>query len=486
MARHHLNRRTFLRGLGGATVALPFLEIMSEAKGATASPLRYLVCFGGVSIAGERSTPNELVPNTIGANYDLKTATAPFGTTNIASEISIISGLKIPSAGSGAVPAGGRINSFHSTMVSPLLSGVRSTSGDTEALGPSSDQVVAAAFGAVTTFPSIAYCIQASTYTQPNGHLGHLMSYKKVNGQLIPIAPVVSPQAAFKALFGTYVPPSSTSAETKKKDLDRRARLSVLDLVRDDSQLLLKRLGGADARRVQQHYDEVRDLEKQVAALPPIAQGSCVVPADPGADPAIGGNIQDPNYEINYKIDTGYSGEEQRAKIFCDLIRMAFACDLTRVGSLMFTHFSSMMNMYQVTGLASDLHELTHGQEGIGGDGTHHVAQALAWHLKHFGYLADSMRSCADGDGTLLDHSALVFLFEGGHGTDPSSGTNPSPHSTENMVALVAGRAGGLKAGLHIPFPGGHPVQVMVTAMNAVGVPTQALGEVSGKVPGLL
>ena len=81
---------------------------------------------------------------------------------------------------------------------------------------------------------------------------------------------------------------------------------------------------------------------------------------------------------------------------------------------------------------------------------------------------------------------AIVFLHEGGHGLDPSSGNMNSSHSTENMACLIAGRAGGLRAGEHIRLQNKQPAQVLATAMNAVGVPTTGLGEVSGTIPELI
>jgi hypothetical protein len=85
----------------------------------------------------------------------------------------------------------------------------------------------------------------------------------------------------------------------------------------------------------------------------------------------------------------------------------------------------------------------------------------------------------------MLDNIAAVLVHEGGHGKDYYSGRFPSAHSTDNMACLVAGRAGGLHPGLHIPAPGAHPASALVTAMNAVGVPTTALGEVKGEIPSL-
>ena len=159
-------------------------------------------------------------------------------------------------------------------------------------------------------------------------------------------------------------------------------------------------------------------------------------------------------------------------------------CDLSRVGTLMFTTQQSHMNMYQLIGLASDLHQL--GHYGAPGGQTLNVSMAIAWHLKHFAYFIDKCRSTPEGNGTLLDSLAASFVFEGGHGMDFGSGDPNSPHSTENMIVLLGGRAGGLKHGHHIVASGMHPANVLVSAMNAVGVPVTSLGEVEGGIPGLI
>jgi hypothetical protein len=112
------------------------------------------------------------------------------------------------------------------------------------------------------------------------------------------------------------------------------------------------------------------------------------------------------------------------------------------------------------------------------------VSKAIAWHVKHFAYLVGKFRDTIEGAGRLIDNSVLLLLHEGGHGLDTSSGKTNSAHSTENMACLIAGRAGGLKPGQHVVAAGKYPAHVVITAMNAVGVPG-GLGEVSGAIPEL-
>jgi hypothetical protein len=159
---------------------------------------------------------------------------------------------------------------------------------------------------------------------------------------------------------------------------------------------------------------------------------------------------------------------------------MAFVCDLTRVATLMISSRQSNMNLYAPLGIPSSVHGFGHSY------GTDVVSKALAWHVKFFAYLVAKLRDTPEGDGHVLDNCALVFLTEGGHGLDAASGKQYSSHSSENMAVLVAGHAGGLRAGQHVAAPGMHPANVLVTAMNAVGVAGDTLGEVSGTIPGLL
>jgi hypothetical protein len=135
------------------------------------------------------------------------------------------------------------------------------------------------------------------------------------------------------------------------------------------------------------------------------------------------------------------------------------------------------MNMFNFGGWESDMHELTHyaGPEES-------VADAVGFHLRQFGKLVAKLRDSPEVDGnTILDHSALVLVLEGGWGWDPEGG-DYSTHSTENMACFVAGGAGGLRQGEHIVAPNKHPGQVVLTAMQAVGH-EGGMGELTDPLP---
>lgn len=480
-----ISRRTLLKGIGGTVLGLPVLEAMfpgsrSARAAALNIPKRYIVCFGGQSLGADNDPVHNLyAPNTVGPNYDLKLALAPLANHgNIKNEITVVSGLKIPTANGGSVPAGGRSDDFHISSLSPLLSGVRS--GPLKVNGVTSDQLVANAIGGGTTFKSLVYRVQAAWYLNTSSPSGRdLISYRRnADGSLSGIPSTVSPKAAFNSLFAGWMPPDP--AEAAHREFLLRQRKSVLDLVAADTERLVEKLGTADRARMSRHLDEIRDLERRVEAIPPESGGACQMPVDPGEDPPIGGS-QGSSGGSSFDVNAGYSDEETRARVFCDLIHMAMICDSTRVASLQFTMAQSHMNMHPLTGIPYDLHEIAHG-----GPGTIGVSKGIAWHMKHFAYLVAKFRDTPEDAGNMLHNTAMVFLHEGGHGYDPSSGKTYSSHCTDNMACLIAGRSGGLSPGRHVVATDKHPAQVLATAMNAVGVPTPALGEVQGTIPELL
>jgi Protein of unknown function (DUF1552) len=221
----------------------------------------------------------------------------------------------------------------------------------------------------------------------------------------------------------------------------------------------------------------------------------CPMPPHPGDDPPIGDSVDpsvDPTAEEYggfYMNANGYSDEDLRASLMVDLIHMAFVCDLSRVASFMLSYATCCMNMFPLLGIASDLHGITHGGIGDEEDVVQDaLADAAAWHVGHFARLVQKLRDSESPAGTsLLDDTALVLGFEGGWGLDLQSGATLSPHSTQNMVMLIGGRAGGLHAspGGHLRAPGVHPCAVINTALAAVGV-AETLGEVTDTIDALL
>lgn len=479
------NRRRFLRGLGGFAVALPFLEYFAPKPAEAAPPpKRYAFLFGGMSIGSYGN--DKIAPASAGPlEGNLTRALMPLGDLGITDVVSLVSGLEIPVGVES--PTAGRPGSFHSTSHQVLSTGHRYEGGELAA--PSSDWVVANKIAGGTQQPVLVYRAQPSFYRVDSGDGGTdgvISARINASGDLEQVPPITSPRVAYEALFSGFIPPDPAEAEAAKRLLAMRK--SVVDLVATDAGALVPRLGKADQIRMQRHFDELRALETRLEAMDLPDTAACQLLPHPGDDPPIGDAI-DPSgggdYNDYYANANGYSNEELRATLMTDLIHMAFACDISRVSSFMITHAQCFLNMYTLLDYASDLHEISHGSIGENEDEMQDaLADCAAWHIKHFGRLVQKLRDTEDVDGSsLLDNTALTLAFEGGWGYDLESGSDASPHSTENMVMLVAGRAGGMHAspGRHIQAQGRHPSAVLNRLMQAVGV-DDTLSEVTDRV----
>ena len=507
-----LNRRTFLRGVGGVVVGLPLLDIMLDRHGERLAgaqpstlPVRYALLFAGQALGGDgweqnmsringatlQESGHFFAPAQTGAGYTLTTPMVPLA--ELTSEFSVVSNMKIPfnttNGDPSAVPAGGAYRDFHGGGSSPLLSGTRSTSASFVCNGPTSDQLIADMHAGKTTHRHLVLRAQVPFYLTGYDHSGRqYISYRSA-GSGGRVEAQTSPRNAFQALFGTFVPPDDEEGQARL-DFQLRSRRSVLDTVMASRDRLVNRVGTADRQRLERHFDEIRALEERLAAAPPEATATCQLPADPGPDPAIGGDNPGSGSDDITSPSTGYSDEHRRARIMADLIHMAFVCDLTRVATLQITAFQSHMSALPVSQLLgydfhADLHELGHNGD-VNNKGQKAVSLMLQWHVSHYAYLLEKLRSTPEGSGNMLDNSVIVFTPEAGHGLQLNDATSLwQTHSVENMVMLVGGRAGGLSPGKHIRSAGAHPAQCLLSAMTAAGYSGSTFGDVSGGIPEL-
>ena len=490
-----VTRRRVLRGVGGVALALPFLELFAPRRAnAAPAPKRYVFMFGGMSIGSDGT--DQMAPPVQGPlSANMTLGLQPLSDAGVTDVVSLVSGLKMPVG--ATPPAGGRPAPFHTTSHQVLSTGQRYDVNNPGLLpAPSSDWIAAKHLAGPTLQPVLVYRSQPAFYRVDNpdgGICGVISARQNAMGQLEQVPPITSPKLAYEALFSAYVPPDPAAA--KKATTLLAMRKSVVDLVANDAAGLLPRLGTADQVRMQRHFDELRALETRLDATQLPTGGACQQPATYGEDPPIGNAIdpaQNPSYSANYMNANGYSDEDSRAHLMEDLIAMSFACDISRVSSLMLTHAQCFMNMFPLLNLPSDLHGISHGSisDGTWASVQIELAKCAAWHVKHFARLVQRLRDTEDLDGSkILDNTALVLAFEGGWGFDleDPNATHGSPHSTENMVMLVGGKAGGLHQtpGRHIRPLGTHPTAVLNTVLEAVGVP-ETLGEVTDKVPALI
>jgi hypothetical protein len=457
--RKRLSRRFVLRGLAGATLALPALELMSprEARGADGTPKRFLLAFGGMPTGCNKFDGDHITPKNTGADYDLPIALQGLATYDVQSQFTIVTNLEVPAQTSAP---GGRSVPFHYNTLGPVVAGtkgLKQAGGHGYPSDSSADVRVSELIAGDTPFPLLSYRVQYGNYT--NGSLSNpgtgggpssSISWRKAGNDAEPIDPLFSPRQAYEAMMTLYTPGSGDDA--KAFEAERQRRKSALDLVAESTSRLLPRLGSVDRQRMERHFDELRALENRIEEISGSGGAGCSAATDPGEDPP-------PNF------DASYSNEEARALAFVDLIAFAFACDLSRSVGLMFTKVKSKMRCGAFTDYNKDIHAFSHSEGWPVETGLMN-----GWHVGHLARLVGKLQEIPAEDGLpLIDHTALALTFEGGHGFDPDGQLDLKPHSTENMTVVLAGGAGGLKRGIHVRTDRRHPAEAILTAMRAVG-----------------
>ena len=158
-----------------------------------------------------------------------------------------------------------------------------------------------------------------------------------------------------------------------------------------------------------------------------------------------------------------------------DLQVLAFQADLTRVTTFMMGREGTWRS-YPEIGVPDAHHAVTHHSQDA--EKISKVIRINKHHVSMFGYMLDRMRSIRDGDGTLLDHSMLVY------GSSISDGNQHLHHDLP--IVLAGGGAGRIKGGRHLRFPRETPMNnLLLSMLDLSGIPTDRLGDSTGRLEGL-
>jgi hypothetical protein len=454
MSKKPLSRRALLRGAGGALIALPFLEAMLPKLlfAHAGTPKRFVVSFCGTVVGNDTlSMP--------GAYGPLPTTMPPSwkGLEPVRSHVSVISNLDIPTYINGTTPTqpASAYNMQHGTTPATTLAGV--TSVETMPVmvkAQTADQYAAAALGAGSKLASLQVRTQVLPYTGSNNNHNGVMSAKVVNGALLQLPPIVSPGQLFSTLFSGGVSTTPGGAPA----LARQA--SVLDLIADDAQRLTSTLGASDKVRIDQHFEEIRALEKtiQAAINGGTGTGTCG-PTSAPVDPPVGSNSF-----------SGWSNETLRGQMQADMIAYALSCDLTRVVSWMMSF--EQVQMGNVVDGQTQMHDDSHNAQIR----PTNIAANCNWHATLFARLVQKLAAMPEGTGSVLDNTFLSLIFA----------EAKTAHGRSGMRHLVAGAPSKIKNGMHIDGAGLHPGKIQISGLQAVGMATNTLGELTGALSPLM
>jgi len=424
-----LGRRRFLGG-AASLVALPWLASL-EPKIAWANgsaPKRFVAFYvpNGINMAA-------WTPTDPGSDYVLTPILTPLQA--LKRKVLVVSGLANAPAhpdgpGDHAAGTAGFLTCRH--VVKTDGAGIRN--------GISVDQIAAGVLGRATRIPSLQFGIDSGSGVG-NCDSGYSCAYvRNISwaSETQPLPKITNPEAAFSTLF-EGADRKLSAAERVRRNAERS---SVLDYVHGEAQGLSRALSTSDRHKLDEYLTGVRELEQRVQSLESTV---CVAPAEPAAT-------------LSYP---------DHVRLMLDLTVLALKCDATRVVTFMIGNGGSPRS-YEFLGVHGGHHDISHHRK---------LPENLAklqtidtWELAQFAYLLGRMDAIQEGDGTLLDHSAVFFSSEIEDGDS---------HSHYNLPVLIGGGLGGaIPTGSHVRTPYNAPLGgLFLTLLAGLGVPTKHFGD---------
>ena len=439
VTRKSISRRTVLRGVG-ATVGLPLLDAMVPAfatAATTPTPARRL----GVVYHPNGIIYDKWLPTGAGAGFEFSPTLA--GLKPFRDQLIVVTGLFADEA--EALGDGG---GDHSRASGSYLSGVHIKKSDSAVEnGISMDQIAAKVFERDTQLSSLQMIADDNSLVG-DCDLGYSCAYSTTLSWLTPTLPLMAennPRVLFERMFGSS---DSTDARVRAARLSQDR--SLLDSVSDRVNQLQKKLGRADNRKVDDYLTSLRDVERRIQKAEEQSANALPDVLQPAGIPSV---------------------FEEHVRLLYDLQLLAYQSDLTRVVTFMYGR-EQTGRPYPQIGVPEPHHPVTHHQNNPAK--MEKCTRIQRHHLALFAEYLEKLRNTPDGDGTLLDHTILLY----GAGISNSDRHTHGPLPT----LLLGGGAWGLKGGRHIVFPEHTPLtNLQLTLLNKLGVPAEKLGDSNGQ-----
>jgi hypothetical protein len=440
ITKKHLPRRTFLRGAGVA-VALPLLDSMLPAQTplskTAASPSPRL----GFVYVPHGAIMDKWTPAQEGNGFEFSPILSPLEPYR--DRLNVVSGFGHRAADTSAV---------HSLSPTTWLSGVRPkpTQGVDAYAGVTADQIAAQHLGQETSLPSIELATE-----DHSGLLGACdrdygciyMNTLSWRTHTTPLPMEINPRKVFERLFGT----GSTPAERMARNEEDR---SILDAILQETTGFQKNLGAHDRATVSDYLESVREIERRIQNAGFQSNSNIALPAEPVGIP----------YSYQQHLDLMY-----------DMMALAYQANITRVFSFMVAREESNRTYPQV-GVPDGHHATSHHQNRP--EKIEKLVKIQTYHTQQFARFLGKLKDTRDGDGSLLDHSIILY---------GSNMSNSNLHNHFPLPTLVAGGgAGQLKGGRHLKYPDHTPMSnLLLTVLCKSGIPMESIGDSTGLLENL-
>jgi hypothetical protein len=430
-----LERRALLRGMG-ATLALPFLDAMVPALSAVT--LRSTPRLGFIYIANG-VIQDQWIPATTGPNFELSPTLKPLAP--VKSHINVVSGLSHLAADTRGDGTGD-----HPRSSAVWLTGVHAydrSRPDVEVrLATSADQIAAREIGKTTQVPSMELNLDLPTQGACDTNDCFFNNTISWHNPTTPNPAEMHPRLVFERLFGDGGSPAQRLARMKRNG-------SILDSVVQEVSSLTRTLGPGDRTKLTEYLESVREIEQRIQGVEARGVHDVDLPDRP--------------------IDIPPTFEEH-IKLMYDLQALAFQADVTRVFTMLVCKELSART-YPNIGVPEGVHVCSHHRD----DPVLIAKKAKidAYHIELLTYFLQRLQATPDGDGTLLDHS--LILYGGGMG-------DGNLHRHNNLPTLTAGKLGGqFETGRHIACKLDTPMSnLLVTILTKAGVSCDQIGDSTG------
>ncbi len=436
ITKKHLPRRIFLRGAGVA-IGLPLLDSMVPAQTALAATAANPRSRLGCIYVPHGATMDKWTPAQPGTGFEFTETLKPL--EKYRDRLVVVSNLAHPQAAGIGSDAG----ADHARSAAVFLTGSHPEKESVH-VGTSIDQIVAEKLGQDTPLPSLEVAIEENGL---NCGAGYGCAYTNTISWKTPTVPLPmehNPQVLFEKLFGE----GSTSEERLARKQQAR---SLLDSVTSEIASLNKELPASDRSLMADYLDDVREIERRIQKAENQTPKDLKVPDAPAGIP---------------------EAFDDHFKIMFDMQILAFQANITRVATMMYARDTSGA-VYPQSGVRDGFHVASHHSNNRAA--MDKFALINRYHTTLLAYFLEKLSSTKDGDGTLLDHSVILY---------GSSMSNGNQHDHDPLPVVIAGGASGkLQGGRHIVAPPHTPMSnLLLSVLDKLGIDQKSFGDSTGKL----